>query len=96
MFLKKEIPRKEHSILSTELSKYVWWLKEKDANYFINSDVAMKSQKYVCGLRNGDLFIYEKLLIARADPNVLLNKRDELVSKCRYRNKFTFRCFRDR
>ena len=56
----------------------------------------MKSQKYVCGLRNRDLFIYEKLLIARADPNVLLNKRDELVSKCRYRNKFTFRCFRDR
>ena len=56
----------------------------------------MKSQKYVCGLRNRDLFIYEKLLIARADPNVLLNKRDELVSKCRHRNKFTLRCFRDR
>ena len=50
----------------------------------------MKSQKYVCGLRNRDLFIYEKLLIARADPNVLLNnKRDELVSKCWHKNKFT-------
>ena len=57
----------------------------------------MKSQKYVCGLRKRDLCIYEKLLIARADPNVLLNnKRDELVSKCWHKNKFTLRCFRDR
>ena len=57
----------------------------------------MKSQKYVCGLRKRDLCIYEKLLIARADPNVVLNnKRDELVSKCWHKNKFTLRCFRDR
>ena len=40
--------------------------------------------------------ICEKLLIARVDPNVLLNKRDELVSKCRHRNKFTLKCFKGR
>ena len=28
-----------------ELSKYVWELKEKDFNYFINWNIAMKSQK---------------------------------------------------
>ena len=56
----------------------------------------MKAQKYVCGSRKCDLCICEKLLIARADPNVLLNKRDELVSKCRHRNKFTLKCFKDR
>ena len=46
----------------------------------------MKSHKYVCGSRKCDLCICEKLLIARGDPYVLLNKRDELVSKCRHRN----------
>ena len=55
----------------------------------------MKSQKYVCVSRKCDLCICEKLLIARADPNVLLNKRDDLVSKCRYRNKFTSKCFKE-
>ena len=81
---------------NTELSKYVWELKEKDINYFINWDIAIESHKYVCGSRNCDLCICEKLLIARADPNVLLNKLDELVLKCRHRNKFTLKCFKDR
>ena len=31
---------------NTELSKYVWELKER---YFTNWNIAMKSQKYVCG-----------------------------------------------
>ena len=56
----------------------------------------MKLQKYVCGFRKCDLCICEKLFISRADPNVLLNKRDELVSKYCHRNKFTLKCFKDR
>ena len=56
----------------------------------------MKSQKNVCGSRMCDLCICEKLLVSRADPNVLLNKRDKLVSKCRHRNKFTLKCLKDR
>ena len=81
---------------NTELSKYVGESKEKDINYFINWNIAVKSQKYICGFRKCDLCIYEKLLISRADPNVLLNKRDELVPKCRHKNKFTLKCFKDR
>ena len=42
----------------------------------------MKSLECVCGSPKCHLCIWEKLLIARADPNVLLNKRDELASKC--------------
>ena len=34
---------------NTELSKYEWKLKDKDINHFINWNIAMKSQKYVCG-----------------------------------------------
>ena len=80
---------------STELSNYVWELKEKDINYFINWDMAMKSQKYICGSRECELCISGKLLIARADTNVLLNTLDELPSKDRHGVKFTLKCFRD-
>ena len=69
---------------------------ERERYYFINWNIAMKSQKYVCGSRKCDLCICEKLLISRADPNVLLNKRDELVLKCRHRNKFTLKYYKDR
>ena len=48
---------------------------ERERYYFINWNIAMKSQKYVCGSRKCDLCICEKLLISRADPNVLLNKQ---------------------
>ena len=46
------------------------------------------------------------MIIARSDPKKLLNKRTELVSKCRHRNNFLFQirfetqlncfCFHDR
>ena len=62
------------------MSKYVWELKDKDVNFSINWGIAMKSHKYICGSRKCDLCICEKLLIARGDPYVLLNKRDELVN----------------
>ena len=68
--------------------------KERDVNYFINWDIGIKSQKCVCGSRKCDLCICENLLIATADPNVLLNKRDEFVSICRHRNKFTLKYFK--
>ena len=66
--------RKKCREKNTELSKYIWELKERDINYFINWDIAMKSQKYVCRYRKCDLCISEKLLTARADPYTLFNK----------------------
>ena len=82
---------------NTELCKYVQQLKEKKNDSFINCGIGMKSQKYVCGSGKCDLCICEKVLIARADPDVLLNKRDELVSKCWHRNKINFlKCFKNR
>ena len=53
----------------------------------------MKSQKYGCGSRKCDLCICDKLLIGIADPDVLLNKRDELVSKCRHNKQIYFEVF---
>ena len=43
---------------------------------------------YRCGTRRYDLRITEKYIIARANKNNPLNKRSELMSKCRLRNKY--------
>ena len=78
------------------MSKYVWGFKEEDINYFMNWNAVMKSQKYVRGSQKCDLSDCEKLLISRADQNVLCNKGDDFVLKCRHRIKFTLKCFKDR
>ena len=41
-----------------------------------------------------DLCLTEKPAIMKADPESLLNTRDEFVSKCRHMNKFTLRFFK--
>ena len=81
---------------STELSNYIWELKENGENYTIDWVIAMKAHPYICGTRKCDLCLREKLLIARANSESLLNKRDELVSKCRHMNKFSLKCFKNR
>ena len=45
--------------------------------------VTINVYKYKC-----DLCLTEKMIIARSDPKKLLNKRTELICKCRHRNKF--------
>ena len=77
----------------TELSKYVWELKDKGEDFTIKWSVAAKPSPYICGSKRCDLCLTEKLLIAKADPRTLLNKRSEIVSKCRHRNKFTLKRF---
>ena len=67
---------------STELPNYIWELKINDENCTIDWLIAMKAHPYICGTRKCDLCLYEKLLIARANSASLLNKQDELVSKC--------------
>ena len=77
----------------TELPKYVWNLKDKGEDFTIKWSVAAKAFPYTCGSKRCDLCLTEKLLIAKADQRTLLNKRFEIVSKCRHRNKFTLKRF---
>ena len=77
----------------TELSKYVWNLNVKGDDFTIKWSVAAKDFPYTCGSKRCDLCLTEKLLIAKIDPRTLLNKKSEIVSKCRHRNKFTLKCF---
>ena len=49
--------RNKSGVANTELFKYVWELKERNINYFINWDYAMKLHKYFCGSGKCD-FMY--------------------------------------
>ena len=75
----------------TELSEHIWDLKNQNKRFEIAWSIAALSSPYRAGTRRCDLCLTEKLIIAKADPNSLLNSRAELVSKCRHANKFSLK-----
>ena len=72
----------------TELSKYIWGLKRDGKTFRVRWDVLRRAPAYSCLSKRCDLCLTEKLTILTADRSTLLNKRSELVSKCRHQNKF--------
>ena len=72
----------------TELSKYIWKLKDEKKVHSLKWRILKKSQAYRNGSKRCNLCLTEKLMIISADPSKLLNKRSELISKCRHENKF--------
>ena len=72
----------------TELSKYIWSLKDSEKPYDIAWSIAATATPYKCGTRKCDLCITEKYVITMAEPESLLNQKSELISKCRHCNKF--------
>ena len=82
-FVKREYEK------STELSKFIWKLKDRGVGFSIKWSIACHAHPYRVGTRRCDLCITEKTLIARSRHPGILNKRSEIVSKCRHRNKYT-------
>ena len=52
---------------------------------------AKKAHPHICATKKCDLCLCEKLLITRANSLGLLDKCDELISKCRCMNNFTLK-----
>ena len=73
---------------ATSLSQHVWSLKDRNAPFSLKWSVLAKCAPYVCGSRKCNLCITEKCEILKCDPNITLNKRNEIVGKCRHRAKF--------
>ena len=80
--------RKERYENQTELSKHIWSLKRDGNNFRVRWEVLRKAPAYSCLSKRCDLCLTEKLMILSADKSVLLNKRSEIISKCRHQNKF--------
>ena len=75
----------------TELSNYIWDLKNKEREFKITWSILKHAKSYVSGARRCSLCLEEKLSILEADEKNLLTKRPELFSKCRHQNKFILR-----
>ena len=76
---------------STELSKHVWTLKENNINYSIAWRILSSHLPYNSSSKRCNLCLKEKFLIICRPELSTLNKRNELVSSCRHRNKALLR-----
>ena len=74
----------------TMLSKYIWELKdEKTGNYILNWSILKTAPAYNNISKRCILCLQEKFeIIKHPNQNCLLNKKSELISKCRHENKF--------
>ena len=81
---------------STELSKHIWKLKDDKKNYAINWSIITTARSYSNISKRCNLCLTEKLHIIKTDKTNLLNKRSELISKCRHENKYYLMNFKSR
>ena len=77
---------REHN---TTLATHVWKLKDQGLVPDIKYRVVARAKAYSPTARRCGLCVAEKLVIAKGDTRVMLNKRSEISNKCRHRNKFT-------
>ena len=70
-----------------ELAKHIWQLKSNNFNYSIKWSITSKVYGHANSL-SCKLCLMEKYWIIKYfdDPN-LLNKKSELINKCRHQNK---------
>ena len=74
---------------ATELSKYIWDLRDRnieDVN--IEWSILDKASTHRNGSKTCNLCLTEKFYIIFHNKENLLNKRSEILSTCRHRNKF--------
>ena len=80
---------------STTLSSHVWEMKKrKNVRPALTWKVLRTAKAYSNITKRCSLCLHEKLAITTYPyPDKLLNKRSELVTKCRYENKFLLKIF---
>ena len=72
----------------TELSKYLWKLKETKKEFSVKWSVMKRAPWYSLGGKSCILCLEEKLCLLEADKNKNLTKRSEIFAKCRHIDKF--------
>ena len=84
----KQSFKDESKRFSTELSKYIWHLKDKKINYNIEWKILQKASPYSPKSKKCNLCLAEKYFIICKDNLASLNKRCELVRNCIHEKKF--------
>lgn len=72
---------------STELSKHIWTLKDNNIDHSVSWRIISSCSSYNSSSKRCNLCLKEKLLIICRPDLSSLNKRNELISSCRHRNK---------
>ena len=72
----------------TELSKYIWQMKDDGVPYTLTWKIRKHAQPYSPKSGRCNLCLSEKLCIITSDKSTTLNSRTELVSTCRHKRKF--------
>ena len=72
---------------STELSKHIWKLKDDGTQPITLWEIIDQAPSYRAGSKTCNLCLTEKFHIITSELK-LVNKRSELISKCRHSNKF--------
>ena len=73
---------------SAGLSKKIWKKKRDNEECDVKWSIVQRAKPYSSVSKCCGLCTTEKLKICDEDKSVLLNKRSELVSKCRHENKY--------
>ena len=73
---------------STELSKYIWTLKDKEIDYKLEWKIIGRASSYSNTTKRCNLCLLEKYFIICHRDKASLNKRSELVNCCRHSSKF--------
>ena len=81
---KTSINRPEYS-KSTELSEYIWDIKNMKHNFNIRWKILGKAKPYSPGSKECNLCNLEKYHIVKSPDLTTLNKRDEILTICRHR-----------
>ena len=73
---------------ATELSKYMWSLKDKSISYNIKWRKVKRARSYSNISKRCNLCLWEKYFIICKPEMSTLNNRSELISNCRHSKKF--------
>ena len=76
-----------HKQFTTTLSKYIWELKDKVVAYSIKWSTLRTAPVYTVESKTCHLCQTEATLILLMDKKTSINKREEIMSKCRHRDK---------
>ena len=79
---------------STELSKYVWSLKDQNIDFSISWRILKHANPYSNKSNRCNLCLNEKYFIIFQPEMASLNRRNELVTACRHSSKFLLKNFK--
>ena len=89
---KKSFNLKEYKN-ETELSNEIWWIKNSGHYPKVKWKIVKKCVPFSPQTKRCLLCLNEKLEIAAYKEQNLLNKRNEIVSKCRHQSKYVLASF---